>query len=48
MPDITKWNISKLENINYMFYECKSLSNFSDISKWNIDKVKNKENIFSN
>jgi len=47
IPDITKWNIAKVENADYMFYDCKSLSNMDDILKWNISEIKNKENIFN-
>ena len=35
LPDISKWNISKLRNISVMFYECNSLISFPDVSIWN-------------
>ena len=35
LPDISKWNISKLRNISFMFYECNSLISFPDVSIWN-------------
>jgi len=36
IPDISKWNISKITNMSFMFYECSSLSSLPDISKWDI------------
>ena len=36
LPDISKWNTSKVNNMNDMFRYCSSLSSLPDISKWNI------------
>ncbi len=36
IPDISKWNVSKVNNISKMFYGCNSLITLPDISKWNI------------
>ena len=35
IPDISKWNISKIKNISYIFFRCLSLVQLPDISKWN-------------
>ena len=41
LPDISKWNTSKVYSISYMFKNCISLSYFPDISKWkNFDIIK--------
>ena len=32
LPDISKWNIYKVTDMSYMFYECSSLSSLPDIS----------------
>ena len=34
--DISKWNVSNVEFMNYMFCGCEKLD--CDLSKWNIDK----------
>ena len=42
LPDISKWNTSKVIYIFNMFCGCKSLSSLPDISKWdtsNIEKI---------
>ena len=39
LPDLSKWNISKIVNINSIFKECSSLESLPDISKWNANKV---------
>ena len=41
LPDISKWNISKVTNYTGMFNKCKSLSLLPDFSKW-INIIKNK------
>ena len=40
LPDISSWNVSKVENMMEMFYQCKSLKTLPDFSKWNIDMSK--------
>ena len=39
LPDISKWNISKVKNMIGMFNCCESLSFLPDISKWNTKNV---------
>jgi len=39
LPDISKWNIDKVENMSYMFSGCSSLLSLPDISNWNTNKV---------
>lgn len=36
-PDISKWNVSKVENMWGMFYNCKKFN--QDISRWDVGKV---------
>ena len=38
LPDISKWNTSKITNMNFLFFNCISLSSIPNISKWNISK----------
>ena len=42
LPDISKWNITNVNNKSFMFYGI-TLSDFPDISKWNLTNVSNKE-----
>ena len=39
LPDISKWNISKVRFIGNMFECCESLLSLPDISKWNTSKI---------
>ena len=42
--DISKWNVSNVENMEYMFFQ----SQFNkDISNWNVDNVKNMSWMFA-
>ena len=41
--DISKWNVSGVENMNCMFFKSKFNG---DISEWNVSKVKNMESMF--
>ena len=41
LPDISKWNINMVKNLEYMFYNCSSLESLPDISKWNTNNVNN-------
>ena len=34
-------DISKVKNINYLFYKCSLLTSIPDISNWNIKNVEN-------
>ena len=46
LPDISNWNTSNVESMNYMFYECSSLESMPDISKWNTSNVKYMNSLF--
>ena len=39
LPDISKWDISNVTNMEKMFFGCKSLISLPDISDWNTYKV---------
>ena len=39
LPDISKWNTSKIKNMSHMFHECLSLKSLPDISKWDASNV---------
>ena len=39
LPDITKCNANKINNMSNMFYRCTSIIILSYISKWDINKV---------
>ena len=40
LPDISKWNTSKFNNMKSMFNKCNSLLTLPDISKWYTSKVR--------
>ena len=42
--DISKWNVSKVTNMEYMFH-CSKFN--GDISKWDVSKVTNMDSMFS-
>ena len=46
LPDISKWNTSNVNNMSYMFYNCKSLSSLPDISKWKTFKLEKNDDMF--
>ena len=48
LPNISKWNTSKVNNMSHIFYNCWSLSSLPDISIWNISNVKNMSCMFWN
>ena len=39
LPDISKWNTNKLNNISGIFNECSSLESLPDISKWDTNNI---------
>ena len=39
LPDISKWDMSKITNLALMFSDCRSLTSLPDISKWDTSKV---------
>ena len=43
-PDISKWNVSKAEDMGFMFLGCKKFN--QDLSKWNVSKVENMQYMF--
>ena len=43
-PDISKWNVSNVQIMNYMFYECNKFD--QDLSQWNVSKVKDMAYVF--
>ena len=47
-PDISKWDASNVQYMDFMFYGCKSLSILPKISKWNISSLQNIEYMFYN
>ena len=47
LPNISKWNTSKVENMSGMFSGCSSLESIPDISNWNTSEVKNISLMFS-
>ena len=48
LPDISKWNISNVTNMDYLFSDCISLSKLPDISIWKTENLIYMEKIFYN
>ena len=46
LPDMSKWNTSKVVDMRFMFLGCKSLKAKPDISKWDMRNVKEKKMMF--
>lgn len=44
--DISDWDVSNIENMNWMFYNCSNLKSIGDISNWDVSKVKYMGNMF--
>ena len=44
--DLSKWNVGKVETMEYMFWQCSSLENIN-VSNWNTSKVTNMRSMFS-
>ena len=44
--DISKWNVSNVENMDYMFFGCWNIN--MDLSSWDVSKVKSMESMFYN
>ena len=44
--DISKWNVSNVTDMRYMFYWCSKFN--QDISGWDVQNVKSSESMFSN
>ena len=47
LPEISKWEIKNISNIESMFSSCSSIIFLPDISIWNIGKIKSLKNMFS-
>ena len=46
--DISDWNVSKVTNMAYMFFNCEKLESIVDISSWDVSSVYNTSNMFCN
>ena len=46
LPDISKWNMENIIDINSMFEGCSSLSALPNTGKWNIINVQNLNYLF--
>ena len=46
--DLSKWDVSKVKNMSYMFHACMQLKSVGDLSNWNVSKVKNMFCMFMN
>ena len=44
--NISDWDISNIENMNWMFADCEKLESIGDISNWNVSNVKYMGNMF--
>ena len=44
--DISGWNVSNAESMQYMFFECSELKSVGDISSWDVSKVTNMNSMF--
>lgn len=44
--DISKWDVSNVENMNCMFIDCKKLKSVGDLSNWNVSKIKSTSFMF--
>ena len=44
--DISKWDVSKVNNMTYMFWHCENFN--QDISNWNVSNVRNNNYMFDN
>ena len=48
-PDIfSKWNIDKVNNMNYMFKGCLIVKSLPSKSSWKLEKIKEKKEMFGN
>ena len=43
-PDISHWNVSNVENMEYMFYKCENFN--QDISMWDVSSVEDMYGMF--
>ena len=40
-PDVSKWDVSNVENMSWMFYNCSGAAFNPDVSNWNVSNVTN-------
>ena len=48
LPDISQFDISKIDSMSHMFYNCIMLKSLNDISKWNTQNIKDASYMFYN
>ena len=46
--DISDWNVSGVQIMNHMFYNCEKLKSVGDLSDWVVSSVENMNYMFSN
>ena len=46
LPDISKWDLSNVNNISRLFDGCSLLKKIPDISNWNTNKIKDIHEMF--
>jgi surface protein len=46
--DLSNWDVSKIEDMDYMFYNCKQLESVGNLSDWDVSKVKDLSLMFYN
>jgi len=44
-PNLSEWDVSNVESMRYMFYECEKFN--QDISNWDVSNVKNMQYMFN-
>ena len=48
LPDISKWDTSRVVDMSNMFEDCESLKSLPDIEIWKTDQLKNCDDMFKN
>ena len=46
LMEISKWDVSNVEDMDYMFYRCKKFN--SNLNNWDVSKVKKMYSMFDN
>ena len=46
LPNISVWNVTNVEDMNYMFQGWKNISSVPDFSKWKAVKLRQKNGMF--
>ena len=44
IPNISKWRINEVKNLDNIFYGCEKVKELPDLSKWNTKKVEKMSN----